>query len=61
MVLVVSPLTLEYLKAAEELMGEFALDYEDALHLASGLRNKAKGIISNDRDFDKTPLRGSFE
>jgi len=41
-------------------MKEYDLDYEDALHLATALRNNVKKIISNDQDFDKTPLKRTF-
>jgi predicted nucleic acid-binding protein len=43
-----------------DLMKEYGLDYEDDLHLAVALRNKAKEIISNDQDFDRTPLKRRF-
>ena len=58
--LTVTPLTAEDMSEAISLMEEYNLDYEDALHLAAALRNKAKEIISNDQDFDKTPLRRIF-
>jgi predicted nucleic acid-binding protein len=45
---------------AASLMKEYELDYEDALHLAAALKSKAKEIISNDQDFDKTPLKRRF-
>jgi predicted nucleic acid-binding protein len=41
-------------------MKEYGLDYEDALHLAAALRSKVREIISNDQDFDKTPLKRRF-
>ncbi|MEM2153278.1 MAG: PIN domain-containing protein [Nitrososphaeria archaeon] len=41
-------------------MGEYGLDFEDALHLASALRYNLKEIISNDLDFDQTPLKRIF-
>jgi len=41
-------------------MREYELDCEDALHLAVALKGKAKEIISNNQDFDKTPLRRGF-
>lgn len=54
------PLTMEDMTQAAKLMKEYSLDYEDAVHLATALRNKAKEIISNDEDFDKTPLKRRF-
>ncbi|MEM2137213.1 MAG: PIN domain-containing protein [Candidatus Methanomethylicia archaeon] len=54
------PLTMEDMTQAAKLMKEHNLDYEDAIHLASALRSKAKEIISNDDDFDKTPLKRKF-
>jgi predicted nucleic acid-binding protein len=54
------PLSLDYIEKAAELMKEHGLDYEDALHLAVALRKGAEEIISNDRDFDSTPLRRTF-
>lgn len=45
---------------AVDLMEEYQLDHEDALHLATALRTDAEGIISNDKDFDKTPLHRAF-
>lgn len=56
----IAPLAKEDLAGAPKLMDEYSLDYEDALHLAAALRNGAEEIISNDRDFDRTPLRRSF-
>lgn len=56
----VKPLERRDHAAAAELMQEYGLDYEDSLHLATALRSGAKTIISNDRDFDKAPLRRAF-
>jgi predicted nucleic acid-binding protein len=58
--LIIAPLTLEDVSKAVSLMEKYALDYEDALHLAVATRNKAKEIISNDQDFDRTPLKRKF-
>jgi predicted nucleic acid-binding protein len=58
--LVITPLTTEDIAKAVSLMKEYDLDYEDALHLTTALRNNVKEIISNDQDFDKTPLRRTF-
>lgn len=54
------PLTVEDFSEAKNLMGEYGLDFEDALHLASALRYDVKEIISNDLDFDQTPLKRIF-
>lgn len=53
----IEPLKVEDFTKAAELMKEHKLDYEDALHLATAVRIGAKEIISNDKDFDSTPLR----
>ena len=58
--LLITPLTLEDITEATKLMKKYNLDYEDALHLATALRNNTKEIISNDQDFDKTPLKRKF-
>ena len=49
----------DYLDAARY-MEAYSLDLEDALHLAVALRHKAAEIVSNDTDFDKTPLKRVF-
>jgi predicted nucleic acid-binding protein len=58
--LTVIPLTQKDIIQAISLMREYRLDYEDALHLATALRSKAKEMISNDQDFDRTPLKRRF-
>ena len=45
---------------ALELMEKHNLDYEDSLHLAVAMRERAVRIISNDKDFDKTLIKRSF-
>jgi len=55
--LVIEPLKPEDFIRALDLMEEYSLDYEDSLHLSVAVRTEAKEIISNDRDFDKTPLK----
>ncbi len=49
----------DHLKAVK-LMKEYRLDYEDSLHLAVMLRMRAEKIVSNDADFDRTPLKRIF-
>lgn len=56
----ITPLTAQQLIEAPALMQEFSLDFEDAIHLNAALDNNATHIISNDRDFDKTPLTRLF-
>jgi len=45
---------------AVDLTKEYSLDYGDSLHLATALRIFAREIISNDKDFDETPLARTF-
>ena len=54
------PLEISDIVRALEFMKLYELDYEDAIHLAVALRGGAKKIISNDKDFDKTPLERTF-
>jgi len=56
----IEPLKPEDFTGAPELMQKYELDYEDALHLSTAIRLNAKEIISNDQDFDKTPLKRRF-
>ena len=58
--LIIIPLIQKDIIQAVSLMREYELDYEDTLHLTVALKGKAKEIISNDQDFDKTPLKRSF-
>ena len=55
--LVIEPIKAEDFQAAEDLMVDYKLDYEDSLHLAIAIRTGAKEIISNDKDFDMTELK----
>lgn len=55
--LAIEPLKSEDFVKALNLMKEYGLDYEDSLHLAVALRVGAKEIVSNDRDFDITPIK----
>lgn len=41
-------------------MEKYDLEYEDSLHLATAIRMGINKIISNDKDFDKTPLKRKF-
>jgi len=58
--LIITPLTIEDMEQAVELMRKYGLDYEDAIHLATALRNRVREIVSSDKDFDKTPLKRRF-
>jgi predicted nucleic acid-binding protein len=55
--LTIEPLKSEDFKKATDLMNECKLDYEDALHLAVATRTGTQEIISNDKDFDATPIK----
>ena len=55
--LTIEPLKSEDFRKAADLMNECKLDYEDALHLAVATRTGAHEIISNDKDFDATPIK----
>ncbi len=56
---VVETLYSDYI-SARDLMERYGLDFEDAIHLAVAERVGAQEIVSNDADFDKTPLRRVF-
>jgi len=45
---------------ALKLVEKYNLDLEDAIHLATALREKSTAILSNDKDFDRTPLKRIF-
>ena len=55
--LTIEPLKLEDLTGATDLMSDYKIDYEDALHLAVATRIGAQEIISNDKDFNATPIK----
>jgi predicted nucleic acid-binding protein len=55
--LVVEPIMEEDFVEALTLMSRHHLDYEDALHIAVATRVDACKIVSNDRDFDTTPIK----
>lgn len=50
----------DYIQAIE-LMEEYKIDYEDSLHLATALKIGVREIVSNDGDFDGTPLKRTFK
>lgn len=54
------PLTAQQLIEAPTLMQKYNLDFEDAIHLNSALDNNVTHIVSNDKDFDRTPLTRLF-
>lgn len=53
----VEPLRQADFTKAMDLMDECKLDYEDSIHLAVALRTGAQEIISNDKDFDISPIK----
>jgi predicted nucleic acid-binding protein len=55
--LTIEPLKLEDLTSATDLMGNYKIDYEDALHLAVATRIGAHEIVSNDKDFSTTHIK----
>jgi predicted nucleic acid-binding protein len=55
--LTIEPLNPEDAFNATSLMNDYKLDYEDAMHLAVANRVCAKEIVSNDKDFDNTPIK----
>ena len=54
--LTIEPLKPEDFTKATDLMKEHNLDLEDSIHLAVALRTGAKETLSNDTDFDQTPI-----
>ncbi|AEM39057.1 PilT protein domain protein [Pyrolobus fumarii 1A] len=56
---IVETLYSDYVEALN-LMKTYKLDFEDAIHLAVAMRVNAKEIVSNDADFDNTPLKRVF-
>jgi len=55
--LTIEPLKPEDFIKAVHLMNDCKLDYEDSIHLAIATRTGAQEIVSNDKDFDATPLK----
>jgi predicted nucleic acid-binding protein len=58
--LTIEPLKPEDFTKAVELMEDYKLDYEDSIHLAVATRTGAQEILSNDTDFDATPIKRSI-
>ncbi len=54
------PLTSMHFSRALDLMRAYSIDYEDALHLAVAMDEGFDKIVSDDNDFDKTPLKRVF-
>jgi uncharacterized protein len=55
--LTIDPLKPEDFTNALEAINDYKLDYEDAIHLAAAIRTGAQEIISNNKDFDNTPIK----
>ena len=53
----VEPLELGDYEKAVGAMRRYGLDLEDGLHFALAERLKIREVYSNDRDFEKTPLK----
>jgi len=53
----IEPLKPEDFTKAVDLMNEYNLDYEDSIHLAVATRTGVREIVSNDKDFDATPIK----
>ncbi len=53
----VEPLSLGDYEKAAGAMRRYGLDLEDGLHFALAERLKISEVYSNDRDFEKTPLK----
>ena len=54
------PLTIGQAVEAPFFMRQYNLDFEDALHLAAAMEYNSVRIVSNDRDFDRTPMSRVF-
>lgn len=57
----IAPLNQKHFEKAITLSQEYELDLEDAIHLAVALENRCQIIYSNDKDFDRSPLKRKFE
>lgn len=53
----VEPVTIDDYQTAVTAMRRYRLDLEDSLHFTVAERLRIREIYSNDRDFEKTPLR----
>ena len=58
--LAIEPLKREDIVPATELMEKYQLNYEDALHLATVFKARAITVISNDKDWERTPIPRTF-
>jgi predicted nucleic acid-binding protein len=56
----IAPLELLDFSTAYRHMREYNLDLEDALHLTCAQKTGARRIITNDEDFNRTPLERVF-
>ncbi|MGQ4833803.1 MAG: type II toxin-antitoxin system VapC family toxin [Candidatus Asgardarchaeia archaeon] len=54
------PISKETLFEAYNIMKELSLDFEDAIHLSVAIKEKADEIVSNDKDFDNSPIPRVF-
>jgi len=55
--LTIEPLKTEDFITAIDYMSDCKLEYEDSIHYAVATRTGAQEIVSNDKDFDSTPLK----
>jgi predicted nucleic acid-binding protein len=53
----IEPLSHNDFLDAIQNMNDYKLDFEDSLHFSVAARMDAKNIISNDSDFDSTPIK----
>ena len=58
--LTIEPLEQKDFTFAIDLMRDYKLDYEDALHLSVATRTGSLSIISNDKHFSSTPIKAIF-
>ena len=58
--LAILSLEAEDFELALKCMKDFGLDFEDAIHAAAAIRAGAEEIVSNDGDFDRSPLKRLF-